>query len=71
MTAEKTYHVTTTTPRTYIDDTGQPILGYRIFFVTKSGLTGWVDIPRAGYSDELAKSRLQVEAERLESTLKL
>ena len=69
--AEKVYHVTSTTPRTYIDDTGQPILGYRIFFVTKNGLTGFVDVPKAGYSDELAKSRLQVEAERLEATLKL
>ena len=71
MMAEKLYSVTNTITRTFIDDTGQPVLGYRIFFVTKSGLTGFVDVAKAGYSDELASKKLHAEAERLEATLKL
>jgi len=69
--AEKLYKVTKPVPRTFIDDTGTPIQGYRIFFTTKSGLSGFVDVPREAFGTELTKTRLQAEAERLEGILSL
>lgn len=67
--AEKIYKVTRPVPRTFIDDTGTPIQGYRIFFTTRSGLSGFVDVPREAFGTDLVKKKLEAEAERLEGML--
>ena len=68
---EELYRVITTVQRIILDEAGNPVTGYHIDFVTKSGARGFVDIPAAFYTVEKVREKLKAAAERLEEMLKL
>ena len=69
--AAELYRVVNRIGRIILDEAGNPVDGYHIDFITKSGARGFVEIPEAQYSKELAAEKLKAEAERLEEMLKL
>lgn len=63
------YTVATATARLILDEAGNPVDGYHIDFTTKSGLRGYVNIPKSRYTKESAQQLIEAEAKKLEDML--
>ena len=63
------YEVVSAQERLILDDAGNPTDGYHLDFITKRGLKGYVNIPKARYTKELAAQLVEAEAKKLEEML--
>ncbi len=63
------YEVVSAQERLILDDAGNPVDGYRLDFVTKRGLRGYVNIPKSRYTKESAAQLVEAEAKKLEEML--
>lgn len=68
---QKLYTVSTAVERLILDEAGNPVDGYHIDFMTRSGIRGYVNIPKARYTKELAQQLIEAEAKKLEELLTL
>ena len=63
------FEVTGTLNRTILDGGNNPVDGIVIYFVSKKGVTGSVEIPTKAYTKEIALKLITGKVEKLEELL--